>query len=294
MIKTNYHTHTTFCDGKQTAAQMADAALAAGFAVLGFSAHAMYPFASQWHAKPEEYGAYIETVRSLQKKYQDEGSSIELLAGFEAEYLPPVSLPDKRRYNALGADYLIGSVHYISALQAGVPLHLLDSAHEPVFTVDGPEEEVRRGLAELFHGDGKKLVQVYYQAVRSMASSCTFDILGHIDLIRRRNGALGFFDEREPWYRRELEATAHSIAQANCVVEINTGGMARGGIETPYPSPQFLALLAKEQVPVVINSDAHTAAHIGYAFDQAIQAAKTAGYRESWYFSNGTWQAQPL
>ena len=40
---TNFHTHSTWCDGKDTPEAMIEAAIAKGFSVLGFSSHAMLP-----------------------------------------------------------------------------------------------------------------------------------------------------------------------------------------------------------------------------------------------------------
>ena len=39
MIKTSFHTHTTFCDGKNTPEEMVVAAIEKGFVALGFSTH---------------------------------------------------------------------------------------------------------------------------------------------------------------------------------------------------------------------------------------------------------------
>ena len=36
MLKANYHTHTVFCDGDNTAQEMVDRALELGFEHLGF------------------------------------------------------------------------------------------------------------------------------------------------------------------------------------------------------------------------------------------------------------------
>ena len=43
MIKANYHTHSTWCDGKESPRKMIQAAVAKGFEVIGFSSHAMLP-----------------------------------------------------------------------------------------------------------------------------------------------------------------------------------------------------------------------------------------------------------
>jgi histidinol phosphatase-like PHP family hydrolase len=38
---------------------------------------------------------------------------MEILYGFEADYLPPISYPDYTFYEEHNPDYLIGSVHYV-------------------------------------------------------------------------------------------------------------------------------------------------------------------------------------
>ena len=47
MIKTNYHTHTTYCDGVNTAEEMIQSAIEKRFSILGFSSHSIYPFAKR-------------------------------------------------------------------------------------------------------------------------------------------------------------------------------------------------------------------------------------------------------
>ena len=43
-MKCNYHTHTTFCDGKASPEETARIAFEKKFDILGFSGHSMYPF----------------------------------------------------------------------------------------------------------------------------------------------------------------------------------------------------------------------------------------------------------
>ena len=42
--KANYHTHTKYCDGKNTVAEMTKAAFDKGFTHLGFSGHGYTDF----------------------------------------------------------------------------------------------------------------------------------------------------------------------------------------------------------------------------------------------------------
>ena len=54
----NFHTHTTYCDGKETAEQMVQAAIAKGFTRLGFSGHGFNDFRPEdqevWCMRPED------------------------------------------------------------------------------------------------------------------------------------------------------------------------------------------------------------------------------------------------
>ena len=269
MILTNYHTHTHFCDGLEAPEVMVQEAIAKGFSVLGFSGHTVHPFASDWHIPVDKLSDYVAEINRLKEKYQGQ---IEILCGFEADYLPPLSSPAQGPYRDLGADYLIGSTHYLITSTG-------------CFTVDDSAKNVAAGIAAYFNGDGKKTVQAYFAAQREMISMGGFEILGHADVIRRRNGELLFFDEEAQWYKDEIEKTAKIIADSGVIVEINTGGMARKNTTTPYPSPYFLSLLAKAGVPVTINSDVHNSGYMDYAFAEARQAAWDAGYREITYLT---------
>ena len=68
MIKTNFHTHTEFCDAKNTAEEMVIAAIKKEISILGFSSHAIFPFSSEWHIKPEQYSAYINETKRLKSQ----------------------------------------------------------------------------------------------------------------------------------------------------------------------------------------------------------------------------------
>ena len=84
-----------------------------------------------------------------------------------------------------------------------------------------------------------------------------------------------------------MKATAKAAARAGVIVEINTGGLARGSIDDVYPSAEFLDYLRQEGAPITFSSDAHTANCLDYAFDRAELAAVRAGYTEAAYFEDG-------
>ena len=282
--KINLHTHSTFSDGKNTAEEHVLSAIEKGFTVLGFSEHSIHPldpaFYSEvdniWHMVPSQFSEYVATIKALKEKYADR---IKLLIGFEADYFcsPEIGLaaPDKNAYKEFSPDYLIGSVHFINTPGG-------------YFTVDNKAEEVKRAI-DMFYTDasgkvnGKALVCDYFNAERNMLKAGKFEIMGHPDLIRLRNGTLNYFDENESWFKEELKLTAKAAASAGVIAEINTGAIARGLMNDIYPCKQFLDYLYECGVPVCINSDAHKAEFLDASFDFAAQCAKKAGYDELSY-----------
>ena len=82
-------------------------------------------------------------------------------------------------------------------------------------------------------------------------------------------------------YKEQIRLTADKIAGAGIVAEINTGAIARNNMKTPYPSEEFLALLKERNVPITINSDAHSKEALDYAFEKAVALAKKTGYNEA-------------
>ncbi len=278
----NYHTHSTFCDGEQSLETMAKAAYSQGLQVLGFSSHTVHPFASFWHMDTRNYDTYFHDIEKLKLEY---AGKMEILSGIEADFLPPISYSDKNAYKDYSIDYMIGSVHYIIND---------DTTLKGCFTVDGPASEFYKGVEQFFNGDSKKAIQTYFCLLRDMINTCDFDIVGHVDLVRKRNGELRFFDENDSWYRNELKETAKALGKSNKVVEINTGGMTRVGLKEPYPSKDFLTLLKSQNVPVMISSDCHTSEHLTDHFTEALQAAKDSGYTSVHHLSKGIWSSSEI
>lgn len=263
-IRTNLHTHSTYCDGSSTLREMAESAVQKDFKILGFSSHSMYPFASDWHMEVKRHKNYADEVRALKQEYE---GRLEIMLGFESDYIPGICTPTFERYREFNPEFLIGSVHFIYS-------------DKGMFAVDGSPDELMNGIKTVFSGSVKKAAGAYFSAQREMLSGGDFSIIGHPDLIRKFDSRVSFLDTTENWYRRELKETARAIAKAGVIAEINTGAIARGYQTTPYPSQDFLSLLHENNVPVTINSDAHAAIQLDCAFEAARECAKKAGYRE--------------
>lgn len=257
-VKANYHTHSTWCDGVDTPEVIAEAAVKAGFDVLGFSSHAMIPESCyDWVVSAGNIESYMKDLRALAERFK---GTLKILCGVEADYVREESAPDRALFSSYGVDYIIGSVHLVRAD---------DGALVPV---DASPESLMAGIRDHFSGNAEAFVRAYFQQEREMLSSFDFDIAGHLDLVRKFNSRHPYFDESASWYLKELELTAEAAAKAGRIVEVNTGAISRGWLDDAYPSKSFREILRSCGVKFVLNSDAHSSSALDCAFDRFADA----------------------
>ncbi|MBR2442481.1 MAG: PHP domain-containing protein, partial [Clostridia bacterium] len=99
MIVNNYHTHTIYCDGANTAEEMVIKAIELGSNELGFSGHSPLPFTNDYAIRLEKLAQYHEEINRLKAKYADK---IKIYCGLELDYYG--------LDGGLEFDYIIGSV----------------------------------------------------------------------------------------------------------------------------------------------------------------------------------------
>ncbi|MDR0638791.1 MAG: histidinol-phosphatase [Spirochaetaceae bacterium] len=274
------HTHTCYCDGSGTVEDFCAAAVGKGLSAIGFSAHA--PLATDpgvtgsadsgsantgWHLPMERFAAYRAEVKAAKEKW---AGKITVYLGLEADYIEGIASP--ARWNKHGLDYVIGAVHYIPTPKGAL------------LEVDGDADSFRRLVHDHFAGDAAQVVRVYYRCVEKMAREGGFDILGHLDLVKKNNR--DFFSLESPAYQ---ETAAHAAAvirdaqkEHGFAVEVNTGALARGTYPDTYPEAALLRLLPG--IPFIITTDAHCPEHLGAGYERAIANLREAGYTESAFF----------
>ncbi len=276
---TNYHTHCQFCDGRSSAAEMAEAAHAAGYDALGFSSHAPLPFDTDWTMKAERLPDYVDEIRRLKKVWE---GRMEILLGLEIDWIESLVGPGDGRFAGAGLDYRIGSVHFIDPCRSGS------------FTIDSPTEEFDRNVRELAKGDGRLVYRTYYDNLAKAIEAGGFDILGHLDLVVRNNQDGRWFDEESRDYLDAALAAVEPLGESGAIVEVNLGAILRGKAKAPHPSLPILKRLRELGVPITFSADAHHVQHLGAGIDIASAHAKAAGYKEIAVLSNGAWKLVAL
>lgn len=253
MIKTNFHTHTLYCDGKNTVEEMVSSAIEKKFTALGFSGHGALDGCYDWSMTEEVEKEYFKSVNRAKAKYINQ---IEIYCGLEQDYFSnkPTITPD----------YIIGSVHRLNVKNVWL-------------NVDTSAKEVEIFLKEIFNGNFNLYAKEYFNLVSRIVDRTEADVIGHFDLITKYSEILGFKLSDE--YFEYAENAVKYLAKCNKPFEINTGAMARGFKSTPYPSQEILKMIRSNGASIMINSDCHDKNFIDYGFDVAEEIAKKIGFK---------------
>ncbi len=243
------------------------AATERGIAELGVSEH-VYRFRQAlsvwdhdlWRREArDDLDAYCAFVRE----------ETDLRLGIEADFIPGredrmATLLEERDW-----DYVVGSVHFLG-----------DEA------LDHPDYDIWERNASR----PEKVWARYFEWLGEAARSGLFDILAHPDLVKmwgrtrpRPDGDL----------RRFYEIAMEGIAESGIAVEVSTAGL-RKPVGELYPATAFLEMVVEAGNPIALSSDAHLPEHLGYGYDQAIEALESLGVRELAVFERRTRRLEPI
>lgn len=270
--RSNYHSHSLYCDGRAGMEDFVRFAVSRGFTSYGFSSHAPLPFPTAWTMEWDRMDDYLAEFRRLKEKY---AGRIELYLGLEIDYLNEESHPAIERFRLLPLDYRIGSVH------------LLYDDEGRVVDADLPADKFRQMVDRHFHGDVERVVRLYYERSRRMVELGGFDIVGHADKVHYNAACCrpGILDE--PWYDRLVRDYFAEIARRGYQMEINTKAYEELGVF--YPDVRYFPLLRELGVRVQVNSDAHYPERIASGMSEAFRALRRAGFMSVMQLQAGRW-----
>lgn len=259
MIRTDFHTHTSYCDGKNTPREMVEAAYKMGFTDFGVSGHADYSnIEPGFGMNAEKLDRYLAELRELKEEFQ---GRMRVHIGIELDIHGPIQRAD---------DYAIGSVHSVEK-------------NGEYVCVDDTAERLQDGVERLWKGDWYAMAADYFETVGRVYEATGCNFVGHFDLLTKFNenpdGSNRFFDPMDDRFVEPALAAMRKLNAEGLPFEINTGAMSRGYRSLPYPSEFLLKELAAMGGCVLINSDSHATNTIGYAFDKAEALAEACGVK---------------
>ncbi|KIL38061.1 phosphoesterase [Gordoniibacillus kamchatkensis] len=258
-MKFDLHTHHERCghaDGMIR--NYIEAAIDAGFDVIGISDHSPYFYSEADQLHPQiamaksEFPRYVAQVLELKREFE---GKIDVLLGVESDFFPEYADLYRAEYDKYPFDYIIGSVHQ----SGGVSIF---------------NRRRWNGLNERQRIEQK---EEYYDLIQQSARSGIFHILGHIDAMK------GFFPAFSDIPTPKVDETLKLIGEIGVSIEVNTSGSTKdvGGW---YPSDEMLERAYFYGVDITFGSDAHKPGRIGEDFDRVRQKLKEIGYKEWVYY----------
>jgi histidinol-phosphatase (PHP family) len=255
IVKSNLHTHTIYCDGKNTPREIVEEAINRGFVSIGFSGHSYAKWLTHYCMSKENTEKYIKEILKLKAEYRDK---IDILLGLEQEYFSDVE--------DYPLDFRIGSLHGVEV-------------DNKLFPIDDDVNDTDNLVKEYFDGDYYKFIARYYEIIADLPKKTKADIIGHFDLVTKFNDNNRFFDEENPKYLNPALDALDEVTKYNIPFEINTGAVYKGYKKNPYPSKNLLKRLSELGGKIIFSSDSHDVKSLGFGFDDASNLAKECGFK---------------
>jgi histidinol-phosphatase (PHP family) len=247
----DYHVHSTFSsDAESTIIEQCRRAVKLGLREIGFVEHVDFEPADEgtgfldW----EEYSKGIEEARRQFEGLLTVRKGLEMcfqpcLAGAVTSYF-------EGRTN--DADYLMGSVHWV---------------------------EHKRVNPDLFHGlSEEEAYSIYFNRVLQLVDSGHFDVLGHLDLVKR-HGTRFYGPFRFERYRKQIGEVLALAIEKRVAVEVNTSGFRQDPGE-PYPGFQTIKLYRELGGELItVGSDSHSTASLARGIPLALGMLRKVGFR---------------
>jgi histidinol-phosphatase (PHP family) len=219
---------------------------------LGVSDHFPVYHLPEGDSRQQDYGMDFETLPEYMWRATElrmDYPEIPIRLGIEMDYVEGYEEQLEGWTREYPFDYVIGSVHFLGEYSIDDPRHM--------------------ELYEKWPLD--KIWREYFRCVQKAARSGFFDIIGHLDLVKK-------FDHYPPIELNQLyEETVEVLADSGVCVELNTGGL-RAPVAEMYPSRRLLELCHEYGVPITLGSDAHRPGEVGYELELAVRLAQEVGY----------------
>lgn len=255
----DYHTHHVRCG--HAVGELEEYVLRGiemGLSQLGLSDHMPLLHVDPATYYPEmampiaELPRYVEECLALKERYKDQ---IDIRMGLEGDYIEGYESEIEQIITSYPWDYVIGSVHFLGEWDIS-------------------------DYRQTHNWDGKNILAVYeqyYDAVKKATATGFYDIMGHIDVIKR----FGYQPQPEAYNDViSLEnAALEAVLKSGMAMELNASGLSKV-CEEMFPSKRMVSEAFKLGIPVTVGSDAHDPLKLGEHLEQARALLWEVGYRQ--------------
>jgi histidinol-phosphatase (PHP family) len=254
LIDCHFHSNHSF-DSRAPLAAMCRRALELGLTHVCPTEHADFDPQDAGYGYLDVEG-YFGALDACQAQLDGQ---IVVLKGVEVDYQSRFEAEVRAFLARHAFDFVIGSAHYADGLyieDALLAAYDLDTAY-------------RR----------------YFNAVREVAASGLFDVVGHLDLLKRyRPPPGGVLDVRR--YADEIDAILRAAVETGTGLEINTSGLRQAPAET-FPGLETLRRYRELGGQVLtLGSDAHRPEDLGKNVGDGLALARAAGFEAIAVFVN--------
>ncbi len=269
-----YHSHSFFCDGKNSIDQMVQSAFDKGMAAIGISSHAPLKIENPWSLKLEETDNYYKEIDQAKIKYSNK---IMVFKSLEIDFIPGLTYDFDFFRKGGNLDYTIGSIHLVLSPQTN-----------KIWFIDGEKKQCIDSLQDAFNGNVRMAIEQFYAQTREMILQQKPTIIGHLDKVMMHLTDQGI-DTQSDWYLDQIEQTLNLIKLQGCIVEVNTRGIYRKKHPTTFPSPDILKQMLNREIPIVISTDAHHVDDLTAEYQSTRLNLIQMGFRHQSYFDGRTW-----
>lgn len=236
----DYHIHTPLC--KHASGEMeeyVEVALENGLTEICFADHIPLPnsFDADHRMSLKDMDTYIEQINILKRRYRE----ISILLGIEADYIEGFEGYLEQFLSNYPFDLVIMAIHFLRRWPPG----------QWVFDFEYTRKTIQQRYKD------------YFNVMVKGIKTGLFDVVGHLDLIKRPR--MTVIDTNH----REVKQVLDAAHQAGMSIELNVSGLWKP-INDIYPSLEILEMVAQKGVPIVMASDAHQPEHVGAYFDELL------------------------
>jgi histidinol-phosphatase (PHP family) len=213
------------------------AAVQRGLTEIAFSDHMPmeHPILKPCCMELGELEGYVENVLALKEEW---GDRISIKLGIEADYVQGQEEYISKTLSTYPFDVVLGSVHMIDE-----------------WAIDHPKYAYR-----FEEGCVLDIYKSYAAYLEKAVRSGLFDVLAHIDLVKKLN-YIPDYDDIPGLFSDILEAAA----EMGAVIELSSGGL-RKPVQEQYPSAAILEKAIQKGIGIVTGSDAHAPGEVGEGF----------------------------